>query len=326
MSSDAEAPKGASSALFTPLTIGNGTLQLSHRVVHAPLTRNRGIPLNPAPTPESPNRTWYPDALQIKYYTQRTTTGGLLISEGLPPTIESGAASGVPGMFCAEHVTGWKAVAEAIHAQGGFIYGQLWYAGRAAIPQHTGLPTVSASATPYEGDEYCSAPVPFTGELVKYKDFPPTELTVENIKRVIGDYVASAKMAVEQCGFDGIEVHGGNGYLPEQFLSSNINVRTDAYGGTPEKRCKFVIELMEALKDAIGEDKLAIRLSPFGLYNEARGTQRMETWGFLCRELKKRMSLSYVHFIEPRYEQVFSLEEKNKCKTFPPLSEAPHPP
>lgn len=176
------------------------------------------------------------------------------------------------------------------------------------------MPTVSASATPYGNDEVFSHPPPGSTELVKYRDFPPSELSVGGIKRVIAEYVASASMAVDQCGFDGVEVHGGNGYLPEQFLSSNINKRTDEYGGTPEKRGRFVVELMEALKDAVGEDRLAIRLSPFGLYNDARGEARVETWGSLCRELKKRMNLSYVHFIEPRYEQVFSAEEKKKCK------------
>lgn len=219
---------------------------------------------------------------------------------------------GVPGLFCQEQVTGWKAVVDEVHAKGGFIYAQIWHAGRAAIPQITGLPTISASATPYGTDEYYAYPPPGTTERVMYKDYPPTELTVDGIKRVIGEYVRTAKLAVEDCGFDGVEVHGGNGYLPEQFLSSNINKRTDAYGGSPEKRCRFVLELMDALKKAIGQDKLAIRLSPFGLYNDARGEQRVETWGCLCRELKKAMQLSYVHFIEPRYEQVFSEEEKKK--------------
>jgi 2,4-dienoyl-CoA reductase-like NADH-dependent reductase (Old Yellow Enzyme family) len=149
---------------------------------------------------------------------------------------------------------------------------------------------------------------------VKYADFPPTELSIEGIKKQIADYVNAAKLAVDECGFDGVELHGGNGYLPEQFLSSNINTRTDAYGGSPEKRCTFVLELMDALAGAIGEDKLAIRLSPFGLYNQARGEQRLETWGHLCKELKRKHKLSYVHFIEPRYEQVHSLEEKNKCE------------
>jgi len=220
---------------------------------------------------------------------------------------------GVPGLWCPEQIAGWKAVVENVHAKGGYIYAQLWNAGRASIPQHTGMPTISASAALYEGDEVYPYPPPGSSTQVKYADFPPTELSREGIKGQIADYVRAARLAVEECGFDGVELHGGNGYLPEQFLSSNINRRTDEYGGTPEKRCRFVLEVMEALKDAVGQDRLAIRLTPFGLYNQARGMQRLETWGHLCRELKKRMSLSYVHFIEPRYEQVHSLEEKTKC-------------
>jgi 2,4-dienoyl-CoA reductase-like NADH-dependent reductase (Old Yellow Enzyme family) len=106
----------------------------------------------------------------------------------------------------------------------------------------------------------------------------------------------------------------GMDILPKQFLSSNINKRTDEYGGTSGKRCKFVIEPMAALKAAVGEDRLVIRLTPFGLYNEARGTQTVETWGHLHRELRSRMNLNYVHFIEPRYEQVHSVE-KQRCKS-----------
>lgn len=228
---------------------------------------------------------------------------------------------GVPGLFCPEQVEGWKSIVSAVHEKGGFIYAQLWNAGRASVPQHTGMPTISASATPYEGDEVYSHPPPGTSSQVKYRDFPPTALDQAGINRQINDYVMAAKRAVEECGFDGIELHGGNGYLPEQFLSSNINVRTDSYGGSPEKRCKFPLELVDALVAAIGENKVAVRLTPFGMFNQARGTQRLETWGYLCRELKKKHNLSYVHFVEPRYEQVLSLKEKNECKNFPfPLS------
>lgn len=314
----ATVPKGIESKVFTPLTIGNGTLTLSHRVVLAPLTRNRGVPLNPNPTPENSNRIWYPDSLMTTYYLQRTTPGGLLITEGLAPSLESNGMPGCPGLFGSpkegipKQIKGWKDIVDAVHAKGGFIYAQLWHAGRASIPHHTGIPTVSASATPYEGDEEYSHPAPFTTEPIKYRDFPPTELSIEGIKRTIEDYTQSAKIAVEQCGFDGIELHAGNGYLPEQFLSSNINTRTDEYGGTPEKRCKFTLDLMNSLAAAIGQDKLAIRLTPFGLFNQTRGEQRLETWGNLCRELKKNLELSYVHFIEPRYEQVHSVEEKDK--------------
>ncbi|RDW89588.1 FMN-linked oxidoreductase-4 [Coleophoma cylindrospora] len=306
-----DAPKGEASKLFQPLSIGNGSLTLSHRIVLAPLTRNRATPAVKEPTPENPNRAWIPNDLMAEYYTQRTTPGGLLISEGIPPNLEGNGMPGVPGLFLEEQKAGWKKVVDAVHAKGGYIYAQLWNAGRASIPQHTGTPTISASATPYESDEVYGYPPPGTSTQVRYKDFPPTELNMEGIQRQIGDYVKAAKAAVEECGFDGVEVHGGNGYLPEQFLSSNINTRTDDYGGSPEKRCKFVLELMEALSAAIGDDKLAIRLTPFGMYNEARGTQRLETWGHLCKELKKKHNLSYVHFLEPRYEQVFSLEEKS---------------
>lgn len=321
ISAKEEAPKGPASKVFTPLTIGNGTLTLSHRVILAPLTRNRGLPLNPNATPSDPNRVWYPDPLMVEYYTQRTTSGGLLISEGLPPNLVGNGMPGVPGLFCPEQVAGWKAVVDAIHAKGGYIYAQLWNAGRASIPQYTGLPTISASATPYEDGECYPYPPPWESKQVRYADFPPTELNVEGIKEQIGDYAKAARRAVEECGFDGVELHGGNGYLPEQFLSSNINKRTDDYGGSPEKRCRFVLEVIEALVKAVGENKVAIRLSPFGLYNQARGLQRLETWGHLCKELKKKHNLSYVHFVEPRYEQVHSLEEKNKCKSYlQPLS------
>lgn len=221
---------------------------------------------------------------------------------------------GVPGLFHPKQLEGWKLVVDAVHAKGGYIYAQLWNAGRATIPAHTGMPTISASGTPYEGDDMCNHPPPGESKQVKYADFPPTELSVEGIKAQIADYVAAAAAAVNLCGFDGVEVHGGNGYLVEQFLSSNINVRTDSYGGSPEKRCTFALELLEGLVGAVGEGRVALRLTPFGLYNQARGSQRLETWGHLCREVRRKWRLSYVHFLEPRYEQVHSLEEKNKCE------------
>jgi len=125
------------------------------------------------------------------------------------------------------------------------------------------------------------------------------ELSVSHIQRTIEDYQRAARAAID-IGFDGVEVHGGNGYLPEQFLSSNINKRTDEYGGSPEKRCRFTLELMNSLAQSIGEENLSIRLSPFGLFNQTRGEQRLETWSHLCRALKQTLPhLSYVSFIEP---------------------------
>ncbi|KAK8932361.1 hypothetical protein H634G_04828 [Metarhizium anisopliae BRIP 53293] len=298
------------SKLFQPLKIANGKIELKHRVVHAPLTRNRGTPLSDS-TPEKPNRVWVPNEHVVDYYSQRATAGGLIISEGLPPSLEGNAMPGVPGLFRQEQAAGWKKVVDAVHAKGGYIYAQLWHSGRANIPQLTGTPIVAPSSVPWDDpDEYFPYPPPHTTAPVKLADHPPIALTHEHITRTIGDFCDAAKTAMD-VGFDGVELHGGNGYLPEQFLSSNANRRTDEYGGTPEKRCKFVIDLMDGLARTVGEDNLAIRLTPFGLFNQARGEQRVETWTHLCRELKRRLPrLSYVSFVEPRYEQIFSGAEK----------------
>lgn len=218
---------------------------------------------------------------------------------------------GVPGIFLEEQAAGWKKVVDAVHAKGGFMYAQLWHSGRANIPQLTGSPILAPSAVPWDDpEETFPYPPPHSSEPVKLADHPPVEMTLEDIRRTITDYCTAARTAMA-VGFDGVELHAGNGYLPEQFLSSNANRRTDAYGGSPEKRCTFVLELMDELAAAIGADNLAIRLTPFGLFNQARGAQRVETWSHLCRQLKlQHPSLSYVSFVEPRYEQIFSVAEK----------------
>ncbi|KAI1841098.1 hypothetical protein JX266_012691 [Neoarthrinium moseri] len=303
----------ADSLLFHPLSIANGRIKLKHRVILAPLTRNRGTPLNAESTAENPNRVWVPNDLMVEYYSQRATDGGLIISEGLPPSLEGNGMPGVPGMFIAEQAEGWRKVVDAVHAQGGYIYAQLWHSGRANIPQMTGTPIVAPSAIPWDDPyERFMYPPPHATTLVKYVEHRPTELSVRRIQETIADYCRAAQMAME-VGFDGIELHGGNGYLPEQFLSSNSNRRTDEYGGTDEKRCQFVLELMDELSKTVGQENLAIRLSPFGLFNQMRSEHRLETWGYLCHQLKqKHPRLSYVSFIEPRYEQIFSESEKKE--------------
>ncbi|OTA69480.1 12-oxophytodienoate reductase [Hypoxylon sp. EC38] len=321
------------SKLFQPLDIANGSITLKHRIVLAPLTRNRGTPYTHS-TPNKPNRIWVPNNLMAEYYAQRATDGGLLISEGIPPSLEGNGMPGVPGIFIPEQAEGWKKVVDAVHAKGAYIYAQLWHSGRANIPQLTGTPILCPSSTPWDDpNEYYSIgvfeplnlmrdhlptpsviayPPPYSTTRVKLVDYPPSEMTVPQIKSTIQDFCKAARTALS-VGFDGVELHSANGYLPEQFLSSNINHRTDEYGGTPEKRCKFVLELMSELARTIGEENLAIRLSPFGLFNQARSAQRLETWGHLCRELKSNHpELSYVSFIEPRFEQIFTEAEKQK--------------
>ncbi|KAF2655115.1 FMN-linked oxidoreductase [Lophiostoma macrostomum CBS 122681] len=302
----------AQSKLFEPVSIGNGKIKLDHRVILAPLTRNRGTPLKDTSTADNPNRIWLPNELMVEYYSQRTTKGGLLITEGVPPSLEGNGMPGVPGLFIEEQKAGWKNIADAVHAKGGYIYMQLWHSGRANLPHMTGMPIVCPSATPWDDPEECFMyPPPNSTTFLRYRDFPPVELSVEHIQRTIEDYVRTARWAMEECGFDGVELHAGNGYLPEQFLASNVNKRTDEYGGSVEKRCKFVLELMDKLSKAIGEENLAIRLTPFGLFNQIRSEQRIETWSFLCQKLKEtHPKLSYVSFIEPRYEQIFSEKDK----------------
>ncbi|ORY05393.1 putative 12-oxophytodienoate reductase [Clohesyomyces aquaticus] len=302
----------ASSKLFQPLSIANGKIKLKHRIVLAPLTRNRCVPLHES-TPENINRIWYPDDLVADYYAQRATDGGLLISEGIPPNLEGNGMPAVPGLFHASQIPGWRKVTDAVHAKGGYIYAQLWHAGRVTMRPFSGMQSVSASASPWDDlEEYTRRVPPGYDGPVKYADFKPIELTKDHIKRTIEDYCNAAKTAME-VGFDGIEVHGGNGYLPEQFLLSNVNKRTDEYGGSPQKRCRFVIELMEVLARKIGGENCAIRLSPFGLFNQARGEQRIETWSYLCKQLKESIpDMSYMSLIEPRYEQIHSNNEKDR--------------
>jgi 2,4-dienoyl-CoA reductase-like NADH-dependent reductase (Old Yellow Enzyme family) len=276
----------------------------------APMTRNRGVPLAEG-TPEEPNRIWLADDLHAEYYGQRATQGGLIITEGTQISLESGAMPNVPGLFHEEHRAGWKKVVDAVHAKGGFIYAQLWHAGRASIPQMTGSPTVSSSAVTWDDDEKYPFRTPFKKEKIAYKDHPPVELSVEGIKRTIDDYVNAAKMAMD-IGFDGVEAKACNGDLPDQFLHSNINLRTDAYGGSPQKRCKFALDLVDALCAAVGEDNVAVRIEPTGVYNHTRGLERVETWSHLCEQLQKHHRLSYVHFIEPRFDRIDSEKEKER--------------
>lgn len=222
---------------------------------------------------------------------------------------------GVPGLFLPEQAAGWKKVVDAVHARGGHIYAQLWHSGRANLPQLTGTPTLAPSAAAWDDpDEVFAYPPPHTTERLRLRDHPPVAMTTDKIHQTIADYCAAARLAVDACGFDGVELHAGNGYLPEQFLSSNVNRRDDAYGGDPARRCRFVLELMGALAASVGgADRLAIRLTPFGLFNQARGEQRLETWGHLCRRLRADLpALSYVSFVEPRYEQIFSAAEKQR--------------
>jgi 2,4-dienoyl-CoA reductase-like NADH-dependent reductase (Old Yellow Enzyme family) len=225
--------------LFSPVSLGD--LQLANRVVMAPLTRLRS------------GDAGVPGELVADHYAQRATVG-LIITEGTFPNAESRAWVGQPGIVTDEQVEGWRRVAEAVHARGGRIVLQLMHSGRVSHPDITGVGRiVGPSAVAIDGEVRTP-----TGK----HPFPvPHALTTEEARATLADFVASAQRAVA-AGLDGVEIHGANGYLLHQFLSPVSNQRTDVYGGSPENRARFLIEVATAVSEAIGAGKVGIRISP----------------------------------------------------------------
>ncbi|EEH16871.1 hypothetical protein PABG_06958 [Paracoccidioides brasiliensis Pb03] len=281
-------------ALFKPLQLG--ALQLEHRIVLAPLTRMRS-------TKESEG-VYVPNDLNVTYYSQRATKGGFLLTEATPISRHAAGYPGVPGIFTSSQIAGWKRVTDAVHAKGGFIYCQLWHVGRATVPSLLdGKPAVSASTIPISGNALDGS---------RYADFPPKALTVEEIKELVEEYAAAAKRALE-AGFDGVEIHGANGYLLDQFLHDNVNVRTDAYGGSIANRARFPLEVIRAVTAAIGADRVGIRLSPYNYFQDTRDSNPNQHWVYLCEQIAALPAASrpaYVHMIEPRFDEVLDEEAK----------------
>lgn len=224
---------------FSPLTAGD--LELPNRVVMAPMTRLRA------------DENGVPGALIAEYYAQRASTG-LIVSEGVFPSAESKGYPGQPGIVTDEQAEGWRAVADAVHAAGGRIVMQVMNAGRVSHTEVTGTDRIVApSAIAIEGE----VRVPNGKE-----PFPvPHALTTEELATVRDEFVAASRRAID-AGFDGVEVHSANGYLLHEFLSPASNTRTDAYGGSPEARAAFPLEVTRAIADEIGAGRVGIRISP----------------------------------------------------------------
>jgi 2,4-dienoyl-CoA reductase-like NADH-dependent reductase (Old Yellow Enzyme family) len=225
--------------LFSPVTLGD--LELPNRVIMAPLTRRRS------------GRAGVPGELVAEHYAQRASVG-LIVSEGTYPSHESRAYPGQPGIVTDEQVAGWRAVADAVHAAGGRIVMQLMHSGRVSHPEITGTDRIVApSAVAIDGEV----------RLHDRKDtYPvPHALTAAELSTVRDEFVAAAENAIA-AGLDGVEIHGANGYLLHQFLSPSSNRRGDGYGGSPEARARFVVEVTSAVADAIGAGRVGIRLSP----------------------------------------------------------------
>ncbi|MFJ5862569.1 alkene reductase [Pseudarthrobacter sp. NPDC092439] len=225
--------------LFSPLILGE--LELPNRLVMAPLTRLRA------------GEAGIPGSLVAEHYRQRASLG-LIISEGIYPTIAGRSYAGQPGIATGDQIAGWKKVTDAVHAEGGRMFAQIMHGGRVSHPEITGGQNVVAPS-----------PVAIEGEVRTpsgKQPYPvPHALTTDELPVVIQEIVTASLNAVE-AGFDGVELHSANGYLLHEFLAPNSNVRTDSYGGSPENRARFVIETVNAVVAALGANRVGIRISP----------------------------------------------------------------
>ncbi|KAH9214508.1 NADPH dehydrogenase [Leptodontidium sp. 2 PMI_412] len=263
----------SSSNLFKPLKLGK--VELQNRIALAPLTRFRADDAH-VPLPFVP-----------EYYAQRASVPGtLLITEATFIAPKAGGYGNAPGIWSPEQIASWKKVTEAVHAKGSFIYLQLWALGRAASPDQ--LKKELGQDAQVKG----ASDIPFEGGAT------PTPLTEEEIKEYIGLYAQAAKNAIA-AGFDGVEIHGANGYLVDQFIQDVSNNRTDAWGGSVENRARFGIEVAKAVVEAVGAERTAIRLSPFSAFQGMKMKDPKPQFTYFAQELKK-LKLAYIHIVESR--------------------------
>lgn len=274
----------AESRLFTPLKIGQA--ELKHRLVMAPLTRFRA------------SDSHVPLPFVKEYYAQRAAVPGtLLITEATFISPRAAGYANVPGIWSKEQIDAWKGVTQAVHEKGSYIYLQLWALGRVADPKLLkalgDYEVLSSSATPEQD-----------GSTV------PQEMTESDIKQFVVDYAQAAKNSIE-AGFDGVEIHGANGYLVDQFTQDNCNKRTDSYGGSVENRSRFGLEVTKAVVDAVGAERTGIRLSPFSPFQGMKMADPLPQFTHLVEGLKK-FNLAYLHLVESRISGNADIETTEK--------------
>jgi N-ethylmaleimide reductase len=271
------------SALFTPLNLG--PLTLKHRVVMAPLTRSRS--LQPGDIPGD---------LMLEYYTQRASDGGLIISEATTISATARGWFGAPGIYTDQQVEGWKKIVDSVHAKGGRMLSQLWHTGRSSHVEVTGgTQPVSASVNPsywVDASHLTSTPNGWVPPS------PHRALEIAEIRGIVEDYRKAAERA-KAAGFDGVELHAANGYLPDQFLQDGSNQRTDAYGGSIPNRSRFVLEIVQALVSVWGGDRVGVRVAPSGSFNGMSDSNPNALFAYLTGQLNP-FGLAYLHVVEPR--------------------------
>jgi N-ethylmaleimide reductase len=279
--------------LFSPFQLG--PLSLPNRVVMAPMTRNRAGPGN------------VPSALNATYYAQRAGAG-LIVSEATQVSPQGQGYPGTPGIHSAEQAAGWKPVTDAVHAKGGRIFLQLWHVGRISHPalQPGGALPVAPSAI---------APAGQAWTLDGMKDYvTPHALETAEVSGIVEDFRRGARLARES-GFDGVELHGANGYLIDQFLRDGTNRRTDRYGGSALNRARFLIETAEAVVGEWGAERVGVRLSPTNPYNDIADGHPAATFATAIGELN-RFGLAYLHIVEPGADDPVAAGERPDLRFF----------
>ncbi|KAI7896650.1 uncharacterized protein EV154DRAFT_434697, partial [Mucor mucedo] len=263
--------------IFSPIQIGHVSLQ--HRVVLAPLTRFRAT-LDAIPTD-----------LMTEYYTQRTTEGGLLITEATFIDRLAGGYKQAPGIYNKDQINAWKKITSAVHNKKGSIFLQLWHIGRAG----------SMSLNPNREQTVSASAISIEGKSIAGQDYEvPRPLLIEEIHVIVGQYRQAALNAIG-AGFDGVEIHSANGYLLDQFINSGSNHRTDIYGGSIPNRARFSLQVLDAVVEALGPQRVAMRFSPGGEFQGMQDDTVVDTWSYLTTEIqKKHPHLAYLHFIESR--------------------------
>jgi N-ethylmaleimide reductase len=286
--------------LFQPFRLGR--YDLPYRMVMAPLTRSRARQPGNVPGP-----------LNACYYAQRASAG-LIISEATQVSLQGQGYAWTPGIHSLEQIEGWRLVTEAVHKAGGLIFLQLWHVGRISHPalQPDGMLPVAPSAIRPAGQAFIENS---RGEAALVPFVTPRALQIEEIPYLVQQFVRGSKNALE-AGFDGVEIHSANGYLLDQFINSSTNHRTDKYGGSVENRARLLMEVTEAVTEVWDPDRVGVRLSPLGTFNDMGDDNPEETFGYIAEKLNA-YGLAYLHIVNPALAET---EKGKELSTTAPTS------
>lgn len=271
------------------------SLSLQNRFVMAPMTRSRSS--QPGDVPND---------IMVEYYRQRTSAG-LIITEATQISLQGKGYARTPGIYTEEQIEAWKKITKIVHENGSKIFSQLWHVGRISSSKVNGLQPIAPSAlAAKDTNVYIFDGVP-NGDATFVPVEEPKEMTIEDIKKVIDEYIMAAKNAIS-AGFDGVEIHGANGYLIDEFLRSNSNKRIDDYGGTTENRIRFMLEVTQAVANTIGHDRTGLRISPFIRFKDMDDPEILDTIMLAAQKLNL-MDIAYLHLSEADWDDAPQIPE-----------------